>query len=331
MSNTIDLLASASRFAIAAAIVYFAWQIGSVNDQVGLVTGSVDEVTQQIPPTLDEVRQIRLEVAEIRKRIPEVLAEVEQVRKLVPPVVDEIAATRSQIPPLLERVDAITRQIEPILQQLQTTTPVVDDTQKQIPEILATADRVIGSLDETRERVVPLVPQALDEVRLTRKKIDPTLDRVELLVDDVYDKAQDTIASAQTAGQQASEGAVKGFFTGIIKLPFKLVGTIASPITKNIKPDVAKQLTEGDIELMAETGNKAVKAGEVDREHRWKNFRSGNSGAITVLRFFELEGLTCVDARIEIFNRRNKQIQDKNNEFCRTREGQWTLASEIGQ
>ena len=330
MARSIDLLASASRFAIAAAIVYFAWQIGHINDQVGTVTDTVDRVTQQIPPTLEEVRQIRAEVGEIRKQIPAIMAEVEAVRQLVPTVTDEVAATRAQIPPLLARVDAITRQIEPILQQLESTTAVVDDTQKQIPAILETADRAIGSVDETRAQVVPLVQPALDEVRLSREKIDPTLDRVEVLVDDVYGKARETIASAQAAGQQASEGAVKGFFTGIIKLPFKLVGTIASPITKNIKPEVARQLTERDIELMVEAGNEAVQARRAGREYPWKNPVSGNSGAITVLRFFELQGLDCIEARIEIRDRRNKQLQDRNNEFCRLDDGQWTLASEIG-
>ena len=331
MSDAFNLLASASRFAIAAAIVYFAWQIATLNDQVGMVTDTVDRVTQQIPPTLEEVRQIRLEVNEIRKQIPAIMAEVEAVRKLVPTVTGEVAATRAQIPPLLERVDAITRQIDPILKQLEATTAVVDEAQKQIPSILETADRAIGSLDDTREQVVPLVPQALDEIRLTREKIDPTLDRVEILVDDAYARAQEAIASAQAAGQQASEGAVKGFFTGIIKLPFQLVGTIASPITKNIKPEVAKQLTEKDVELMVEAANTVIQSDQVDREQRWNNPESGNSGSITILRFYELEGLDCVEARIAIANRRNKQIQDKVNEFCRTGEGQWTLASEIGK
>lgn len=331
MNNSIDILASASRFAIAAAIVYFAWQIAQINDQVGSVTESVDQVTQQIPPTLDEVSQIRLEVTEIRKRIPEILAEVEQVRQLVPSVLSEVAATREQIPPLLRRIDAITAQIEPILRQLETTVTVVDDTQRQIPDILATADKAIGSLDSTREQVVPLVTPTLEEIRLTRDKIDPTLDRVETLVDDVYVRAQETIASAQAAGQQASEGAVKGFFTGIIKLPFQLVGTIASPITKNIKPEVAKQLTEKDIELMAEAGSKAVRSGKAGNSQSWKNPDSGNSGAITTIRFFELDGLACVEGRVEIYNRRNKKIQDKTNEFCKNADGQWTLASEIGK
>ena len=345
MNRTIDLLTSTSRFAIAAAIVYFAYQLAQIGGQVGSVTGSVDRewVTEQIPPTLEEVRQVRLAVDEIRKQLPEILAEVEEVRTLVPPILDEVAATRAQIPPildevarvreqlpaLLERIDAVNRQIDPVLKQLEATVAVVDGAQKQIPEILSTADRAISSIDNTREQVVPLVPLALEEARLTREQVEPTLDRVENLLDDAYVKAQNTIASAQAAGQEASEGAVKGFFTGVIKLPFKLVGTLASPITRNLSADVAEQLTEKDIELMADTGNKAVLSGSVDRERVWENPNSGNSGSITILRYFELQGLECIEARIKINNRR-KQILDKLNEFCRTEDGQWTLASETG-
>ncbi len=343
MTPSLDLLASISRFAIAAAIVYFAYQLAQIVGQVSVVTESVDQVTEQIPPTLEEVKQIRLSVVEIQQQVPAILDEVEAVRKLVPsimaevaavrtqipPILDEVAEVRKQIPPLLQRVDDVNSQITPLLDQVESTVAVVDKTQQQIPDLLSTADRAIDSLDTTRDQVVPLVPQALEEVRLTRESINPTLDRVETIIDDAYVKGQSTIESAQTAGQEASEGAVKGFFTGIVKLPFQLVGTLASPITKNLSPDVAKQLTEKDLEIMAETGRQVVQSGRVDRERRWENPESGNSGSISVVRFFELKGLECIEARIKINNRRDRQIQDKLNEFCRTADGEWTLASEI--
>ncbi|MDH3763601.1 MAG: hypothetical protein OEU50_21705 [Gammaproteobacteria bacterium] len=328
MTNSIDHVASASRFAIAAAIIYFAWQLAQIVDNVSVVTQSVDQVSQHIPSTLEEVREIRLEITEIRKQIPEILAEVEAVRQQIPSVMAEVAATRQQIPAVLERVEALDRQIEPILKQIDQTVAVIDKTQRQIPEIVATTDKAIVALNDTRAEVVPLIPQTLEEIRLTREKIDPTLDRVDELVEDVYQKAQETVSAAGNAGQQASEGAVQGFFTGLIKLPFKLVGTLASPIVKNIDADVAKQITERDIELMVEAGNRAIKSGKPDKKWRWENPDSGNSGSIAIVKFFELKGLECIEGRVRINNRR-KQIQDKINEFCKDDEGKWTLASEI--
>lgn len=328
MSHGPELIASASRFAIAAAIVFFAYQLAQISSNLPGVLQMVDGVSEKIDPTLSEVSLIRKEISEVRILIPDILDEVSEVRKSIPPVLNEIAQVRQQIPPILKRVDAIDKQIPQVLQHVNKTVAVVDKTQKRVPDIVATADKAISSLDKTREAVVPLVPQTLEEIRLTRDKLDPTLDRIEELVDDTFVRAQDTIASVEAAGQEASEGAVKGFFTGIIKLPFQLAGTLASPITKTINPDVAKQITEKDIELMLGAGNKAFKSGKADRERTWENPESGNSGSITIVRFFELSGLECIEARVQINNGR-RQIHDKLNEFCRNDDGQWTLSSEV--
>ncbi len=326
--ESIDLLASASRFAIAAAIVYFAWQLAQISGNLPGILESVDDVSQNIEPALSEVGLIRAEIAEVRELVPDILAEVAAIREQIPPIVTEVGAVRTSIPSILDRVDAIEKQIPPLLQQVDRTTAVVDQTRRQIPAILETSERAIASIDATRKEVVPLVPQVLDEVRLTREKIDPTLDRVDGLVEDAYVKAQRAITAAQTAGQEASEGAVKGLFTGIIKLPFQLVGTLASPITKNIDRDVASQITEKDLELMVDAGNRAFESGAVDRERRWENPNSGNSGSITIVRYFARQGLECIEARVRISNSR-RELQDKLNEFCRNADGRWTLASEI--
>lgn len=328
MTRSLEILASASRFAIALAIVYFAYQLAQINKGVGMVTESVDQVSRHVEPTLEEVARVRAEIFEVRQLVPQVLDEMAAVREQIPPIVSEVAEIRRQIPPLLAQVESIDRQIDPILQRVDETVAVVDRTQQQIPQLVAAADNAIGALNVTRKEVIPLVPETLEEVRLTREAVNPTLDRVEALVDDAFSKAQQTIQSAESAGQEASEGAVKGFFTGLIKLPFQLVGTLASPIVKNIDPDVAKQINEKDIELMVEAGNAAIKTGKVDSEKGWQNPDSGNSGSITITRYFELKGLECVEARIRISNPR-KRIQDKRNEFCQDAEGKWTLASEI--
>ena len=321
MSEKADLIASASRFAIAAAIVYFGYQLAQIGSQVPAITQSVEQVSQHIEPALDEVARVRAEIGEVRQLVPQVLDEVAAVREQIPPIVNEVAEVRRQIPPLLAQVD-------PILQRVDETVAVVDQTQQQIPQIVAATDNAIVALNDTRREVVPLVPKTLEEIRLTRESVDPTLDRIEDLVEDTYVKALDAIGSAESAGKQASEGAVKGFFTGLVKLPFELVGTLASPMVKNIDADVAKQLTEKDIELMVEAGNRVVKSGRLERERLWENSESGNSGSIMIIRRFELQGLECYETRIRISNPR-KEIQDKTDEFCRNQENKWVQAKEV--
>lgn len=314
MNNTADLLATASRFAIAAAIVYFAYQLGQVGMQLPAVMQSVDEVSQHIEPALGEFKEIRKEMTEVRGLIPGVLAEVGEVRR--------------QIPPILAQVEAINRQIEPILQRIDKTVTVVNDTQQQIPQILDTADDAIVALNATRKEVLPLVPPVLEEVKLTRQSVDPTLDRVEELVEDVYFKATDVIAGAQDAGKQASEGAVKGFFTGLVKLPFQFVGSLASPIVSQFDKKVADQLTEKDIELLAKTSDRAIQSDKLKKEWRWENPASGNSGSITVVRDFERQGLQCAEARIRISNKR-KEILDMLDEFCKNEENKWVSVKNL--
>lgn len=328
MNNAIKLLATASRFAIAAAIIYFAYQLALINNNLPAVLESVDQVSQQIGPTLEEVRGIRQEVEAVRKLVPEILAEVAEVRKQIPSMVAEVTELRQQVPPILAQVEAINQQIDPILKRIDKTVAVVDKTQRQIPQIINTTDNAIAALNQTRVEVVPLVPKALDEIRLTREKIDPTLDRVDDLVEDAYFKATDAIGAADKAGQEASEGAVKGFFTGLIKLPFELVGTLASPILNSIDKDVARQLTEKDLEMMVEVGNRAYQSNRIGKEYRWQNPDSGNSGSITLVRKYQLQGIECVETRITLSNKR-KPLMDEINDYCLDAEGKWGLASDI--
>ncbi len=226
MNNAVDLLATASRFAIAAAIIYFAYQLAQINDNVAVVTQSVEQVSQYIEPTLEEVKAIRLEITQLRNLVPDVLAEVAEVRKQIPIVVAEVAEVRQQIPPILAQVESIKKEIDPILQRVDKTVAVVDDTQRQIPQIINTADNAIAAINDTNK-----------EIKLTRESIDPTLDRVDGLVEDAYFKAQDAINAAEDAGKKASEGAVSGFFTGLIKLPFKFIGSFDNIVFENIHLD----------------------------------------------------------------------------------------------
>ncbi len=341
MSKPIDHIANISRFAIAAAIFYFGYQVAQVGQQVPRITESAETVSQQVEPALAEVARVRGEIAEVRALVPQILAESAEIRASVTPILDEIAAVRAQIPPMvdeigqvrrqvpeiLQRVDSLETRIDPILQRVDRSLATLEAAQQQLPRILETTDKAVASVDQTRDTLAPLVPQTLEEIRLTREAVDPTLDRVEVLVDDAYGKAQDAITAAQGAGKEASEGAVTGFFTGILKLPFKLVGTLASPIVNSIDPDVARLLEEKDLELMAEAGRRAVEAENLGKPERWDNPGSDMSGSITILRKHSVDERTCYEVQIKIQQRR-RQLADNIDDFCRGDNGQWALASE---
>ena len=67
---SIEYLATLSRFALAAAIFYFAFQLYQINQNVPAISQSVDQLSRQVAPSLEEARAIREELAEFRKLIP---------------------------------------------------------------------------------------------------------------------------------------------------------------------------------------------------------------------------------------------------------------------
>ena len=74
MNNNFQILNIVSRFAIAIAILYFAYQLSRVVDNLPVVEQSISHVSQQTPQVLEEVEQVRLEISAIRKQIPQVLS-----------------------------------------------------------------------------------------------------------------------------------------------------------------------------------------------------------------------------------------------------------------
>ncbi len=78
MKNTVENLASLSRFALAAAIFYFGYQLYQINQNVPSISQSIDRVSRQVEPSLEEVQFILEELAEIRKLIPSLLERVDK-------------------------------------------------------------------------------------------------------------------------------------------------------------------------------------------------------------------------------------------------------------
>ena len=341
-STTIQLLTTASRFLLAAAIIYLAFQLARVIDSGPQIADSLGEVTDQLPAALETIDLARAEISEIRQLVPDVLAEVSAVREQIPPTLDEIAKIRESIPPVIEEVanvreslpsvldevEQTRQQIPTILETVNDTNQVINQTQQQIPDILQTANQVAATVEQTNKQLETLTPQILDEVRLTRDKVDPTLDRVEVIVDDAYRKAKDTLDTADGAGQGASEGAITGLFTGILKLPFRLLGTIASPLLDSIDPGIRDKLTQKDIEMMGDAGNRLADSKLINEPEYWQNPESKNRGSITVTRRFNRNGQTCVSARIT-FNLFDRTSSDELENFCQNADGEWETAPDL--
>jgi len=204
----------------------------------------------------------------------------------------------------------------------------LNEAQQQIPQIVNTAENAIVALNLTRDEALPYIPLTLEEVRLMRKTMEDSLDRIEILIDEANDKALNAILLAGDAGKKASEGAVSGFFTGLIKLPFKLIGTLASPIVNSIDIDVAKKLTEKDLELMAKASNQAVKAKKIDHAWKWNNPKSGNSGSLTINRKYEVNSQVCVEVQVRVSIKGREKMNEPDN-LCLNKNNKWVEVEEL--
>jgi surface antigen len=328
MKNTVENLATLSRFALAAAIFYFAFQLYQINQNVPAISQSIDRVSQQVEPTLAEADSIREELAEIRKLIPSLLERVDNT-------VDVLDQTQRQIPQIVNAtekalvvINQTQQQIPQILITTENAVTAINETRQQIPQIVNTAENAIVALNQTRDEVLPYIPLTLEEIRLMRKSMQDSLDRIEILIEDANEKALDAIELAGDAGKKASEGAVSGFFTGLIKLPFELIGSLASPIVKSIDADVAKKLTDKDIELMATASNKAVEANKIDRTWKWNNPKSGNSGSLTIIRKYEIRSHACVEVHVRVSIKGKEKMNAPHN-LCLNKDKKWVEAEEL--
>lgn len=296
------LLLSGSLVAMAAAIGYFGYVISEVQQQVpvllqqtGDVSAKIDPVLQQLAETRDLIPPILDEVAAVRLAIPPIVAELAELRRAIPPVVtavvDEVAAVREQLPPVLAEVAA---------------------TRKALPPMLATAAKSVHEASSTVLAVEPHIAPALDEIRQTRESLPELMGRAETLV-----------ASAKDAGQEATEGAVKGVFTSIIKAPFNVIGGVGHGLANQLGLEGERGFTDQDASLASEATDQVIRAGKVGGEASWSNPDNNNRGVVKLLGQGQRGDQHCYQLRQTVIFAygRNHQAQ---LEFCQNSDGSWS-------
>ena len=292
-------------FALAAAIIYFAYDMSRVSTQIPDILSSVDHTSEKVGPIVSEV-------GEIRELIPDILHEVGEIRELVPPILAEVEQTRLHIPPILEEVAQTREQIPPILKE-------VEAVRNEMPAVLKSADKAsdaVVAMSREIEATRPLVPEMLKEVETTRESIPPMLDRVDGMIE-----------QARTAGQEASCGAVTGFFKGLITTPFKLVGDAGKTIT-GMSDEEIKLFTEKDLDLIEATVIGILNNGKRGDIEEMNNPGSGFSGSVKLVSIDNREeDFTTIDCRtlqMEAY-KDGERIKTVNRTFCMEEGDGWDI------
>ncbi len=284
-------LFSLSLFALAGSLVYFTVEIAAVSKHIPDILTGIDNTSEKIEPVIDEV-------GEIIALIPPILKEIEETRKLIPPILKQVEQTRKQIPSILKETAAI---------------------RKELPAILASADkasRAVVIISKEIEATRPLISEALIEVKTTRESIPPMMDEAYALIQE-----------ARIAGKEASEGAITGVFTGIIKAPFALIGGAGRAIA-GVPDEYTDEYEESDFKLIEKASLRLLNKGLEGDSRKWKNPETGNRGAITLTRIYIEEGVfsdntECRELNIDLFVD-DKKIEETNPRLCKDGDG-WEI------
>ena len=114
------------------------------------------------------------------------------------------------------------------------------------------------------------------------------------------------------------------FFTALVATI--LVSAPANSQRRLMTEILPKELTTEDIELMKETARSKMETEPVETVIKWKNPDSGNTGAVKLLRRFQLSDRECMTNRHYIlFNSGEKRVYEFT--VCREEGGDWVLDS----
>jgi len=249
------------------------------------------------------------------KHVPDTFAEIDKAGERIDRVLDEVKVVSDQVPLIIEQVDLLQEKIPSVLAEVKENRLLVPGIVKEVEQVRLQVPLILTEVKAIRQELPvilseleayrKLVPDVLTEVAAVREIIPPTLDRAEGLAREV-----------RSAGQEASEGAVMGLFSGIIKLPFKMFGGIKE------KFETAK-LSDSDVQKIRQASITALQA-DIGSTHKWINPDSKHSGEVKVLSEANDDGKHCRNLNITV-NKNNKKIDSQNTQVCQFDNGEWKL------
>lgn len=272
---------------IAASLAYFSYNMLKVVEQLPKVLASLSESTEKIEPLTDDIKRIT-------DLVPGILEEVEQVRVQIPSIVKEVGEIRTALPSVIEEVKLVRTAIPPIIEEVALV-------RKQIPSIVAELNAYQKVISDT-----------LAEVEKTRTMIPPTLDRLDILVD-----------NASVAGQKASEGAVTGIVSGAIKMPFKMIGNLGNKVF------FGEHITKTETEDVIQLAKQLAETGKDGDSYQWKSKNKDIRITITITdtqkpskTLAQKHYQKCRTLRVIAHNKNNK-TPGQNIFTCKNKSGDW--------
>ena len=298
-TDKMNRLLSAAIFCLAIAISYFALQLSKIHREFALLERTLQTVDSQLPSILKESAEIRSQVADttqvvdsINQKVPDLLLQVKETTAV-------LAAYEAQLPNIIA-------QLELANENIGVVTPT-------LPDMIESSNQMSTAISETNEsvkRLTPLIPQVLDEIAATRQALPGLLDRADNLV-----------ASAKDVGSQTTQGAVSGIFTGLLKAPVTILGTLASPFVQIFDEQITESLTKDEYSHINQAIETAWQSSDNNLPVYWTSAR-GNKGSVSIT---ERRANNCFTATIaiEVNVKKQTKADTKHLHMCRIDEGEF--------
>lgn len=246
-----------------------------------------------------------IEFSQVATQIPTILASINQTSEKIKPVVSEINEIRNLIPSIVNEVSEIRKQIPPLLEEVKQTRELIPSVVEEVKQ----SRKLVPPILEEAKKIRKVIPAILKEVKNTREAMPGLLG-----------KASEVVSNARLIGKDATEGAVSGVITGIIKAPFKLIGGLSSSVLDSLDIE-DKDITKEDRELSITTAKELLLSETVGEARNWSNSNSGNKGSVTFKAKKVLAGRNC---RILLFVIDKKNVK-KEVTVCLNDASEWEL------
>ena len=296
---------------LALALTYFTLTLAKVAAGIPKILEGVQETQERLNPLLEEVAQIRelvppiiAEVGFIREEIPNILTEVASIREQIPSILEETEAYREQIPSILEQVDNIQNQIPSILTEVENVRETIPTVLAQVDSIQQQIPTILEEVEQLRETTIPEILTQVDGIR----------EEVPEILDDVGE----IVSNLDTTIAKASEGAGKGFLTGLIKAPMSIVTGFGANLIQS------GGLSEEDIEIIKAEAITLLSTGKRRDKRTWSNPKTNFNGTLTI-RSEDNRGLyPCMVLRITVNIGKTKKAEE-DVPVCKDADGNWVI------
>ncbi len=281
------MLITISRFVLAAALALLAASIAYFAYVVKKIDRNLPTIAERTQTASESVSLAAQQVKEIIPHIPFILAETGKIRASVAEVLKESAEVRNESAALRLRVE-----------KMQAVLPDILTESASIRAMLP------GVIDEVADMRTTL-KQTTAEIKAVRESLPTTLVAVETLID-----------KADATGKRASEGAISGLLTGIVKAPYSVVRDLG----ETFKWEKNASISQKDLTMIISSANRVLSLDKVGERSPFTNDDQSLAGFVELVKMNALGRDECKRIRISI-----NGIDDVSKTACQNKEGSWIV------